>query len=149
MAGLIPYRRHRGQLVPGDLISIFRDDDFFRDFFSYGWNVTGNGNVKIDVQDKGNEYLMEAELPGVDKDQIKIDINDGVLTLSANENWEDKRENDNYIYRERRMGRIQRSFSLDNVQEDGITAAYKDGILTVHLPKVDPKRNTNRTVDIQ
>ncbi|NLG36547.1 MAG: Hsp20/alpha crystallin family protein [Clostridiales bacterium] len=149
MAGLVPYRRGRNHLVPDDFFSLFRGDDFFRDFFNTGWNFGGNGNVRIDVQDKDDEYLMEAELPGVNKDQIKIDIHNGVLTLSANENWEDQREQDNYIYRERRVGRIQRSFSLENVKEDAVTAEYKDGILAVHLPKADPKRNTRRSVNIQ
>lgn len=149
MAGLVPYRRGRNQLVHDDFFSLFRGDDFFRDFFNAGWNFGGSGNVHIDVQDKDDEYLMEAEIPGVKKDQIKIDIHDGVLTLSANENWEDQREQDNYIYRERRMGRIQRSFTLENVKEDAVTAEYKDGILAIHLPKADPKRNTRRSVNIQ
>jgi HSP20 family protein len=136
-------------MVPDDFFNIFRNDDFFRDFFNFGWNWNASGNVRIDVQDKGSEYLMEAELPGVSKDQIKIDIHDGVLTLSANQDWEDKKEQDNYIYRERRTGRIERSFSLDNVREDAVSASYKDGILSIHLPKTDPKRNTKRTIAIE
>jgi HSP20 family protein len=92
---------------------------------------------------------MEAGAPRVSKDQIKIDIHDGVLTLSANQDWEDKKEQDNYIYRERRTGRIERSFSLDNVREDAVSASYKDGILSIHLPKTDPKRNTKRTIAIE
>lgn len=149
MAGLVPFRRGRNHLIPDDFFSFFRGDDFFRNFFNAGWNLWDSGNVRIDVKDKDVEYLVEVELPGVSKDQIKIDIHNGVLTLSANEDWEDQRQQDNYIYRERRMGRIQRSFSLDNVNEDAVTAEYKDGILAIHLPKADPKRNTRRSIDIQ
>ena len=81
--------------------------------------------------------MLEAELPGFDKSDIKLDINGNYLILSAEHNTEseDKSKNGNYICRERSFGSYQRSFDISAVKADEINAEYKNGVLTVALPK--------------
>jgi HSP20 family protein len=149
MSSLIPFSRgrNRGALTPLQMMRSFFDEPFFSDFGI--WPFSWSGGIRADVKDAGNEYLVEAEMPGLTKDQINIDVNDGLLTISANEETEQKEEKDNYIYRERRWGRMSRSFSLDNVNEKDIRAEYKNGVLYVHLPKAEVQKKSSRRIDIQ
>ena len=118
-------------------------DDFFNDTF-FGPNCK-NGNrlenmasvMKTDVIEKDNSYQLEAELPGFNKEDINIDLKDDVLTISAshNENKDEKDENGKYIRRERRTSSYQRSFRVDGLKAEDIIAQYRNGILTVNIPK--------------
>lgn len=103
----------------------------------------------MDIKDEKDKYVIEAELPGAKKEDIKIDIDDGVLTLSAKVGNEKNEEKDNYVYRERRYGSVCRSFSLDNIDDEKIDAQYKDGILTIDLPKKEPDEKITRSIDIK
>lgn len=144
--GLTPYRRNNKHLTPfTTMADSFFNDDFFRSFF----NGFGSSQMNIDVKDVDNKYVIEAELPGVKKEDINIDIDNGVLTLSAETGSERNEKNDNYVYRERRYGTVSRSFSLDNIDDENIKAQYKDGILTIDLPKKEKERKQIRTVNIK
>ena len=104
---------------------------------------TGFGDMsqfRCDIQDKGDHYLLEAELPGFQKEDIKLDVKDGILTITA-EHKETNEERDSkggYIRRERRLGSFTRSFDISGVDEERITAAYKNGVLELSLPKAVP-----------
>ena len=147
MSSLIPYGRNRNrELSPFQIMRTFLDDPFFSDMRVTPFSAWGG--IRADVKDLGNEYVVEAEMPGVNKDRINLDIHDGVLTISANEETEQKEEKNDYIYRERRYGHVSRSFSLDNIDEDGVKAEYKDGVLFVHLPKQAQAKNSPRKIEI-
>lgn len=99
----------------------------------------------IDVSETDDAYKVRAELPGVDKEDLDVSINDGVLTISAESKFEHNEEKDGRVIRqERRYGKYARSMRLaDNVDEDKVKAEYKDGILVLDLPKaevVKPKK---------
>lgn len=94
---------------------------------------------RVDVQESNDAYELSAELPGMKQDQIEILAQDGVLTISANMNTERKRNDNGYLYTERRTGTFRRSFNLEGIREDAITARYEDGILMLHLPKIKPE----------
>ena len=89
-----------------------------------------------DISESDKEYLVKAELPGVKRDDVKLTIEDGVITISG-ERKQEKEEKDEKHHRvERFHGTFTRSFTLpDNVEEKSIRAESKDGILCVHLPK--------------
>ncbi len=145
--GLVPFRRHGRVAKPyTSLVDSFFNDDFFRGFFAEN---AGTSHIKVDVKDEKDRYLVEAELPGVKKEDIKIDIEDGVLTLSAQTGSEKNEEKGNYVYRERSYGSVCRSFSLDNINEEKIKAEYNDGILTIDLPKTEPEKKLTRSIDIE
>ncbi len=79
---------------------------------------------------------MNAELPGLKKKEIKIDLNDNTLTLNGEKKFEEKVEKENYVRVERSYGSFTRSFVLsDNVNAENITASYKDGVLKGDSPK--------------
>lgn len=104
-----------------------------RSFF----NSSDLAEFKTDVQDLGNAYLMETDLPGFDKKNIHVDVQDGQLTVSAERhaNTEDKDEKGNIVHSERSWGTYSRSFDLDGIDESAVTAAYEDGVLKLTLPK--------------
>ncbi len=117
-----------------------RLDQFFAEdpFFS---NVnTAVAAFGTDVSDEGDFYQLTADLPGVKKEDIQIDVENGILTIKAerNEETEDQDKKGRYIRRERTYGSYQRSFDLSNVDDEKITAKYEDGVLTLELPKKQP-----------
>ncbi|MPN14935.1 18 kDa heat shock protein [bioreactor metagenome] len=109
----------------------------------------GSCGFRVDVKDEKDHYALEAELPGVPKEQIEVSVDNGVLTIAANMNSEKKTEKDNYVYSERKTGRFQRSFNLEGIREQDIKADYKDGILKLELPKAQPAAQpSRRLIDI-
>lgn len=91
---------------------------------------------RTDIQDLGSYYLLEADLPGFDKGDIDLHLQDGVLTITAkHQDTSEKKEEGKYLCRERRYGSYQRSFDVTGIQEDAITAAYDNGVLKLTLPK--------------
>jgi HSP20 family protein len=148
MSSLIPYSRNRDKegITPYQIMRNFLQDPFFSDFGILPVSIMGG--VRADMKDMGSEYVVEAELPGIAKDKINLDVHDGVLTISANEQAEQKQEKNDYIYRERRYGHISRSFSLENINENAITAEHKDGVLFVHLPKSAVEKKSVRKIEI-
>ena len=148
MFGLIPYvRKNAGLTRKDDFFGIDRlFDDFFNDSFFGRFAVSP---VKADVRETEKEWLIDAELPGVDKNDIQIELNDGLLTLSVEQKKEISEEKENYIRRERAYGSYKRSFYVEDVKEDEIKASYKDGILSLNLPKANPDKKQNIKIDVQ
>ena len=143
MFDLMPFRGDRRERRSGmPMERIF--DDFLTDTMDMF-----RSSFKTDVIEKDDRFIIEAELPGMDRDDINIELEDDILTISAEHSAEEKREDKNYIRRERRTGMFQRSFRLDNVKEDEIKAEFENGILNVDLPKEEPTRSERRTIDIE
>ena len=93
-------------------------------------------NPQIDVLENEKNYKIHAEIPGVNKDNIHIDIKENTLNLSGEKNFENKEEKDNYIRVERLYGKFQRSFYLgEHVDKENVKANYKDGVLELTVPK--------------
>lgn len=118
--------------APARYVSPF-NDEFFRSFFS----ENAAPAMKVDVEDKGDSYLLLTDLPGMKKEDVRISVEDGVLTIAVEQKEEKNEENKdrNYVFRERRSTSMSRSFSLEGVNEEGITAEYTDGVLHLNLPK--------------
>ena len=129
--------------------NLFDDDwmDFpFRDEFWGRKNPfckdQGQNMMKTDIRDIGDHYELDVDLPGVKKEDIKLQLKDGYLTMAAVQNTSNdkKDENGKYIRRERFVGSVSRSFYVgDAVKEADIHAKYEDGILKLTLPKPDQK----------
>lgn len=141
MFGMIPFDRS-----DNNLFDTF--DSFARDFFR-----KSNADLpafRTDIRDAGDSYVLEAELPGFNKEDINLDLKDGILTITAahSESTEDKGENGSYIRRERRYGSFQRSFDVTGIDEAGIAAAYLNGVLTLTLPKAKPAEPEVRRIAI-
>ena len=123
-------------------------DNFTRNFFQ-----SSNANLpafRTDIRDAGDKFVLEAELPGFNKEDIKLDVKDGILTITAEhkDQQEDKDSKGTYIRRERRYGSFTRSFDITGIDESGITAAYQNGILELNLPKAVPVVPETRRIAI-
>ena len=144
MFELTPFTRSRGM----DLYRPFRDlEDLERSFFS------GNtpGLFKTDIRDSGDAYVLEADLPGMKKEDIHIDIDGDRLSISAERSAvkEEKDENGGYVRCERSYGSFSRSFDISGIRGEDISAAYADGVLTLTLPKQAKTVPASRRLEIQ
>lgn len=142
MFGMLPFERN--------------DDNVFDTFDNFARNFFRSSNTDLpafrtDIRDAGDRFVLEAELPGFNKEDISLDLKDGILTIHA-EHREDKDEKDkqgNYIRRERRFGSFSRSFDVTGIDEGGITAAYNNGILELNLPKAQPAVPETKRIAIE
>ena len=102
--------------------------------------------MKTDIKEVGNNYVIEVDLPGYDKDNIQIEMESGYLKVTAKvDNSNEEEEEGKYIHKERYYGECSRSFYVgDNVTEEDIKASFKNGILTLTLPKEEPKKLENK-----
>lgn len=138
MFGMLPFDR--------------RDDNLFGLFDKFfGDSGATLPDFRTDIRDDGDKYVLEAELPGFKKEDIDLDVKDGVLTISAahEETQEQKDAAGTYLRRERRYGSFSRSFDITGIDEGAITASYADGVLTLGLPKVQPTLPQSRKIAIE
>ena len=92
----------------------------------------------VDISETDGEYLIKAELPEVRKEDVKVTVEDGVLTIQGERRQEKEEKGKRYHRVERSYGSFVRSFSLpESVEEGGVKAEYKDGVLNLHLPKTE------------
>ncbi len=113
--------------------------DLFDEMFSdpFFMNNGESKLMKTDIKEKKDKYILSIDLPGYDKDCIKIDIDNGYLTVHAKTNHhEEEKEEGKYVRKERYMGECSRSFYVgDDVKEDDIKASFKNGTLHIEIPK--------------
>ncbi|MBT4520411.1 MAG: Hsp20/alpha crystallin family protein [Halieaceae bacterium] len=104
----------------------------------------------VDIKDVGEHYEITAELPGVDRKDIHIHVKEGILTLEAETDQEDKEEKDGKVIRqERRYGKFMRSFNLgSDVHEEDIEASFKDGVLKLQAPKLLEREVERRRIEV-
>ena len=114
-------------------------DDMFNDpFFTRSYDRTSTQMMKTDIHEKDGNYLVEMELPGYAKEDIKADLKDGYLTITAhkNETKEEKDAHGKCIHKERHTGTCNRSFYVgEDISQEDIKAAFKDGVLKLQIPK--------------
>jgi HSP20 family protein len=118
-------------------------DRVFHDFFGDGYNRFDS--FSTDVIDKGDSYLLQAELPGFDKEDIQVSLDKDTLTISASHKEEKHDKKHNYVRQERRYQSYCRSFHIPGIRKESIDAAYNNGVLEITLPKEtvvvdEPKR---------
>ena len=145
MFELIPFDRRNHRVSVYDPFRAL--DEMERAFF--GNQQPSVLSFRTDVSDTGDAYKLEAELPGFKKEDIKIDIENDCLTISAERKADNKEEKDNYVKRERFYGSFSRSFDVSGINVDGIEAAYNDGVLTVKLPKKSAEIPASRRLEIK
>ena len=122
-------------------MNVFDDmDSMIHSIFNTDWNFparnTQNWSPDVDVKETRNSFVLSADIPGLTKKDIKINVANGRLSISGERSFETDQENDNYHYRERQFGTFDRSFNLpENVDEKKISASFKNGILNVTMPK--------------
>lgn len=104
---------------------------------------------RTDVTDTGDAFKLEAELPGFKKEDIKIDVENDCLTISAERKLDNEEKKPNFVKRERFYGSYSRSFDVSGINVEGIDAAYNDGVLTLNLPKKVETVPASRRLEIK
>ncbi len=140
MLGLTPFNKNQLQRQNGyDLMDYYNmfDDFFDKDLFNM--RSLKNDTFKMDVKELDQSFLIEAEMPGVKKDEIQLEYQDNRLSISINRQEEVNEERENFIHRERRISSMQRSIFLKDVNIESIDAKLEEGILKIQIPKSEPK----------
>ena len=132
MFELIPFERRGNRVSAYDPFRML--DEMERSFFG-GNNHPAMSTFRTDVTDTGDAFVLDAELPGFKKEDIKIDVENDCLTISAERKLDEEEKQKNFIKRERYYGSFSRSFDVSGVNVDGIEAAYNDGVLKLTMPK--------------
>lgn len=119
-----------------------RSDDDRQSLTTSDWAPT------VDISEDGNEYLIKAELPEVSKNDVKVTVENGVLTIKGERRFEHEESNKKYHRVERSYGSFTRSFSMpEDAEADKVSAEFKDGLLLVRLPKCEAKKP--KAIEIQ
>ncbi|MDE6781457.1 MAG: Hsp20/alpha crystallin family protein [Ruminococcus sp.] len=139
MYGVTPFGRN-----PLNLFSVFNELD--RNFFNDTMQVN---SCRTDIRDVGDKYVMEAELAGFDRDEISLDIKDSYLVISAERKNSSDENNNRYIRRERSYSSYKRSFDISDVDTENVNAEYKNGVLTIDLPKKKHEEPVSKRLEIR
>lgn len=139
MFGLIPYKRNIDKII----------NSMFEDFWLEDYRPVYSNRMRVDIREDEEKYILEAELPGIKKEEIVLEAKDNILTISIEKDEKIDEEKENYIIKERRYGSMSRSFSIDNVNIEKIKAKFENGILSVTLPKLESKNNKSKRINIE
>ena len=123
--------------------SFGRSRDFDDEVSLYDWRPP------VDIYETGEGIVLKIELPGVKKDDVSVEIKDNVLTIKGERLLDPAIEDENYYRKERSFGKFNRSFSLQQlIKPDLIKASFKDGVLTVEVPRPEEEKPKQVTVNI-
>ncbi|KGI36799.1 heat shock protein Hsp18 [Clostridium tetani] len=146
MFDMIPFKRNN---------SMKRDsyfDEFFDNFFNNDFLVPikfPKNNFRADLKETNNEYIIEADLPGISKDAVKVNYSNNNLVISAKREDIIENKDENYIRRERSYGEFKRAFYVDNVDENNIKVSFKNGVLRINLPKLEDTTKARKQIEIE
>jgi HSP20 family protein len=139
--------------LQSDLNRVF--EDFFRGFDMPGFSsndqmLAGTRMPDVDVKDTGNAIEVKAELPGVNEEDIELSISDGALVIRGEKREERTKEDQGYVLRERAFGRVERAVPLpEGVDPDGAQASFRNGVLTVTIPKTEQARASVKHIGVR
>lgn len=152
---LNPFLSHRDEFVTS-FDRIF--NEIFENAFpdstkEFGVDLFSKGAYpKVNIVDDENQISIEAEIPGLTKEQVKIEVQDDILMIKGERREKQDNSKKTYVYRELKQSSFVRSFQLnDNLDSDKIDAKFKDGILEITIPKKVPESKVSKTkvIDIQ
>lgn len=133
MANLIPFNRKNS------LANTEFDDFYFMidDFFNGGWAERNmlRDNFKIDVKETAHDYVIEAEVPGIKKEEIELKVENQVLSIIVNREEDFEHEKKDYVHKERHVKSMHRKIRLGKAKKEKIEAMLNDGVLTIIIPK--------------
>jgi HSP20 family protein len=141
---------------PSDILGMQREMNKMFDRFFHGGELgeneltPSNWLPAVDLVEKESEFVAKVELPGVKKEEVKITLRDNILSIRGEKKEENETKESNYHRLERSYGSFQRSFTLPtSVKNDKVEADYKDGILTITLPKAEEAKRKQIEVKVR
>ena len=138
MASMVPYDRFSRSLRTWPF-------DAFDGFFDAPLaTLSKDAGFKMDVEDAGEKYVVSAELPGVKREEIDVELNEGRLSVSVEHKESDEQKGKNYLYKETGEWSATRGVYLKDAATTGLTAKFDGGVLTINVPKQDQKANVTK-----
>lgn len=134
MFNLVPYQRR----FPRFMLRDFFNDDFL-----------GLTTVKADVYEDGDNLIIEAELPGFTKEEVKVQITENQLTISARRDEGKEEKTETYFRRERSVNQACRTFIIEDLEAEKVQAQFENGVLKLTLPKPEILQPQTKEIDIQ
>lgn len=124
-------------------------DRFFNDDFYNEGTASSRFAPKVDISETDQQFEIDFYIPGVNKDQVNIDLNEGRLTVSGERKFEKENTGKNYRSVESSFGSFTRSFQLpDNIDQEAVSASFENGVLSITVPK-DEKKIAKRSIAIK
>lgn len=150
MANITPYNKKNND-VDKKAKEVLDIEKLFESLFndSFFPTLIGGSSIKVDIMENEREYVVEAELPGVSKEEINVDLKNDKLTISVQRKQEIDETRENYIRRERKSGALSRVFYLPNIKEEEVKARFSNGMLTLNLPKLKETEIKKQRIDIE
>lgn len=148
MAGLVPFNRKNKLIGPSfeDFYGML--DDFFSDDIVPRRSLIRD-TFKLDVEEKDKEYVIEAELPGVKKEEVSLEINEGHLRISIKREETIDEEKRNFVHKERRYSSMTRSIYLKDAKSEDIKAKLDNGVLNITVPKKESDKVMTNKIEIE
>lgn len=147
MMNLVRWNPLREMAAVNQSLDRWFDDSFFAPRRLTGATNLSTWNPAVDVYEESDRFVIKAELPGLDRQDIEVDLNDRVLTLKGERSYENEVKEDGYYRKERAFGKFHRAFTLPaNLNADEIKAEFKDGLLTINIPKPEEEKPKQITI---
>ncbi|NJD23613.1 MAG: Hsp20/alpha crystallin family protein [Melioribacter sp.] len=123
---------------------------YFDDFPNFGFNLNDNFYPRIDISEDKENINVIAEIPGVKKDEIKITLQDNILTIEGEKKKESEKKENNYFRSERMYGSFKRCFTLpDLVDSEKVEAKFEDGMLNIQLKKIEQRKRNEKVIELK
>jgi len=145
MFDMVPFKKNRLFKKGEDFFDNFFDDDLM---MPMAFEKMGLG-FKVDLKETDTNYVVEADLPGVAKEDVDIDYKNNYLTIKAKREEKVEEKKENYVRKERKYGEFKRMFYVDNVDENNIKASFNEGVLKVELPKTEKAKIETKKIVIE
>jgi len=143
MASMVPYSDYEKALRRVWPFNAF--DDFMEPFLT----IDNSDAFKMDVEDAADKYVVTAHLPGVKKEDIDVELNEGRLSITVDKKESDEEKNKNYLQKETSELHASRGVYLKDAANEGLSARLADGVLSVNVPKIAEKQNNATKITIE
>lgn len=135
-------------LMPAEFLKGTFGDGFLEDFFNHSFMAGFSSTMRTDVKETDDAYLLEVEMPGYSKEHIQVECMNGRVAVSAQHMQQNEDKNPNYLRQERHYGKVSRSYAFEGIDEERVSAEYKDGILRINVPKQQESIQRRKQIDI-
>ncbi len=123
---------------------------YINDFPDFGFNLNENFSPRIDISEDKDNINVVAEIPGVKKNDIKITLQDNILTIEGEKKKETEQKEKNYFRSERMHGSFKRCFTLpDQVDSEKVEAKFENGMLNIQLKKIEQKVKSEKVIELK
>lgn len=135
-------------MMPSEFLKGTFGNGFLEDFFNNSFMAGFSSTMRTDVKEAEGSYILEIEMPGYNKEDIRVECMDGRLTVSAQHAQQSEEHRQNVLRQERHYGKISRSYNFEGIDEEMVSAEYKDGILKITVPKQQESTQRKKMIDI-